>query len=44
MATGQSVVLKNGDLGSGKTTVSTLLARRLGIRRISVGDSAADTC
>jgi len=37
MATGQSVVL-NGDLGSGKSTVSDLLARRLGIRRISVGD------
>jgi cytidylate kinase len=37
MATAQSVVI-NGDLGSGKTTVSRLLARRLGIRRISVGD------
>jgi cytidylate kinase len=33
----RSVVL-NGDLGSGKTTVSLLLAARLGIRRISVGD------
>jgi predicted cytidylate kinase len=33
----RSVVI-NGDLGSGKSTVSTLLARRLGIRRISVGD------
>jgi predicted cytidylate kinase len=37
MASRQSVVL-NGDLGSGKTTVSTLLAERLGIRRISIGD------
>jgi cytidylate kinase len=34
---GRSVVL-NGDLGSGKSTVSVLLAQRLGIRRISVGD------
>jgi predicted cytidylate kinase len=31
-------VVFNGDLGSGKSTVSTLLAQRLGIRRISVGD------
>jgi CMP/dCMP kinase len=37
MATGRSIVV-NGDLGSGKSTVSTLLAQRLGIRRISVGD------
>src|SRR5215475_3076578 len=37
MATGRSVVV-NGDLGSGKSTVSTLLAQQLGIRRISVGD------
>jgi CMP/dCMP kinase len=37
MAGGRSVVL-SGDLGSGKSTVSTLLARLLGIRRISVGD------
>src|SRR5262249_41488182 len=37
MASRRSVVL-NGDLGSGKTTVSTLLAERLGIRRVSVGD------
>src|SRR5262249_44619167 len=37
MATERSVVI-NGDLGSGKSTVSTLLARQLGIRRISVGD------
>lgn len=33
----QSIVL-NGDLGSGKSTVSVELARRLGLRRISVGD------
>jgi len=33
----RSVVL-NGDLGGGKTTVSILLARRLGIRRVSIGD------
>ena len=37
MATLRSVVV-NGDLGSGKSTVSRLLAHRLGIRRISVGD------
>jgi predicted cytidylate kinase len=37
MATGRSIVV-NGDLGSGKSTVSSLLAQRLGIRRISVGD------
>ena len=37
MATGRSIVV-NGDLGSGKSTVSTLLAQRLGIPRISVGD------
>lgn len=37
MATGRSIVL-NGDLGSGKTTVSIMLAERLGIPRISVGD------
>jgi CMP/dCMP kinase len=37
MAAARSVVV-NGDLGSGKSTVSSLLARRLGIRRISVGD------
>src|SRR5436190_5095977 len=37
MASRRSVVL-NGDLGSGKSTVSVLLAQRLGIRRISVGD------
>jgi cytidylate kinase len=41
MATARSVVL-NGDLGSGKSTVSHLLARRLGIRRISVGDLYRD--
>jgi CMP/dCMP kinase len=37
MAPRRSVVI-NGDLGSGKTTVSVLLAARLGVRRISVGD------
>jgi cytidylate kinase len=31
-------IVFNGDLGGGKTTVSTLLADRLGIRRVSVGD------
>jgi cytidylate kinase len=28
----------NGDLGSGKTTVSVLLAQRLRVRRVSIGD------
>jgi cytidylate kinase len=37
MALERSVVI-NGDLGSGKSTVSIRLAQRLGIRRISVGD------
>src|SRR5262245_27870844 len=37
MAEQRSGVL-NGDLGGGKTTVSLLLAERLGIRRVSVGD------
>ncbi|HEX6682978.1 MAG TPA: AAA family ATPase [Candidatus Limnocylindrales bacterium] len=37
MASDRSVVI-NGDLGSGKSTVSRLVAGRLGIRRISVGD------
>jgi CMP/dCMP kinase len=37
MAAARSVVV-NGDLGSGKSTVSRLLAKRLGIGRISVGD------
>jgi cytidylate kinase len=37
MASGRSVVI-NGALGSGKTTVSVMLAERLGIRRISFGD------
>jgi predicted cytidylate kinase len=41
MAVRRSVVF-NGDLGSGKTTVSKLLAARLGIRRISVGDLYRD--
>jgi predicted cytidylate kinase len=31
-------IVVNGDLGSGKTTVTVKLAERLGIRRISVGD------
>jgi len=31
-------VVFNGDLGSGKTTVSVLVAQRLGARRISIGD------
>ncbi|GIG63441.1 cytidylate kinase [Longispora fulva] len=31
-------VVFNGDLGSGKSTVSVLLAERLGLRRVSVGD------
>src|SRR5689334_18355175 len=33
-----SAVVFNGDLGSGKTTVSVMLARRLGVRRVSIGD------
>jgi len=37
MAIARTVVV-NGDLGGGKTTVSSLLAQRLGIRRISIGD------
>mgnify|MGYP001276822557 CR=1 FL=1 len=37
VAAQQSIVI-NGDLGSGKTTVSVMLAQRLGLRRISVGD------
>jgi CMP/dCMP kinase len=31
-------VVFNGDLGSGKTTVSVLVAERLGVRRVSIGD------
>ncbi|GAA2614808.1 hypothetical protein Adu01nite_33330 [Paractinoplanes durhamensis] len=31
-------VVLNGDLGSGKTTVSVMLAERLGVRRVSIGD------
>lgn len=38
MATGRRSIVINGDLGSGKSTVSTMLARELDIRRISVGD------
>jgi len=41
MATGRPIVI-NGDLGSGKSTVSRLLATRLGIRRVSVGDLYRD--
>jgi cytidylate kinase len=41
MAPGRPVVV-NGDLGSGKTTVSVLLAQRLGIRRVSIGDLYRD--
>ncbi|GAA1555392.1 hypothetical protein GCM10009827_090250 [Dactylosporangium maewongense] len=37
MSNHRSVVI-NGDLGSGKSTVSVELAGRLGLRRISVGD------
>ncbi|GAA3304984.1 MULTISPECIES: AAA family ATPase [Dactylosporangium] len=37
MSNHRSVVI-NGDLGSGKSTVSVELATRLGLRRISVGD------
>jgi predicted cytidylate kinase len=36
--TSRRTVVINGMLGSGKTTVSTLLAQHLGLRRISVGD------
>jgi cytidylate kinase len=31
-------IVFNGDLGSGKSTVSTAVAKRLGLRRVSVGD------
>jgi predicted cytidylate kinase len=41
MGSRRSVVI-NGDLGSGKSTVSILLAARLGVRRISVGDLYRD--
>ncbi|MEU4556133.1 putative cytidylate kinase [Micromonospora violae] len=37
MTVGQSIVF-NGDLGSGKSTVSVEIAKRLGMRRVSVGD------
>jgi predicted cytidylate kinase len=36
--TGPRTVVLNGDLGSGKTTVSVALAERLGVRRVSIGD------
>jgi len=31
-------IVFNGDLGSGKTTVSVLVAKRLGVPRVSIGD------
>ncbi|MCX4385366.1 AAA family ATPase [Micromonospora peucetia] len=37
MTVRQSIVF-NGDLGSGKSTVSVQIAKRLGLRRVSVGD------
>ncbi|MFI7577044.1 AAA family ATPase [Micromonospora sp. NPDC049497] len=37
MTVRQSIVF-NGDLGSGKSTVSMEIAKRLGLRRVSVGD------
>jgi cytidylate kinase len=37
MASGKSIVV-SGDLGSGKSTVTKELSRRLGLRRVSVGD------
>ncbi|MEU4382749.1 AAA family ATPase [Micromonospora echinofusca] len=37
MTVRQSIVF-NGDLGSGKSTVSVKIAERLGLRRVSVGD------
>ncbi|WP_433360599.1 AAA family ATPase [Actinoplanes sp. CA-142083] len=37
MTRARTIVL-NGDLGGGKTTVSVMLAERLGVRRVSVGD------
>ncbi|GAB1693582.1 AAA family ATPase [Krasilnikovia sp. M28-CT-15] len=33
-----ATVVFNGDLGSGKSTVSMMLAQRLGVRRVSIGD------
>lgn len=38
MVTVRQSIVFNGDLGSGKSTVSIELARRLGLRRVSVGD------
>jgi cytidylate kinase len=37
MPEGRSIVI-NGDLGSGKSTVTTELAARLGMRRVAMGD------
>jgi predicted cytidylate kinase len=36
--TGRQSIVFNGDLGSGKSTVSIELSKRLGLRRVSVGD------
>ncbi|MEE6261824.1 AAA family ATPase [Plantactinospora sonchi] len=36
--TGRQSIVLNGDLGSGKSTVSIELAKRLDLRRVSVGD------
>lgn len=38
VVTGRQSIVLNGDLGSGKSTVSIELAKRLGLRRVSVGD------
>ncbi|WP_026930528.1 AAA family ATPase [Glycomyces tenuis] len=37
MVSNRSIVI-NGDLGSGKSTASVEIARRLGLRRVSIGD------
>ena len=37
MPSRKSIVV-SGDLGSGKSTVTSLLARHLGLRRVSMGD------
>ncbi|SCF48050.1 cytidylate kinase, putative [Micromonospora matsumotoense] len=38
MVTVRQSIVFNGDLGSGKSTVSVEIAQRLGLRRVSVGD------
>lgn len=38
MVTVRQSIVFNGDLGSGKSTVSVEIAKRLGLRRVSVGD------